>query len=195
MKKILSIILALAMLLSFASCAVNNDKENYSDNIINNVEEKIDEVVDEFVTVTFTLPKMGDEPPETELTDEEKEAGFISVVINDDGSSTYTMKKSAWEDYLEEFRTTGLDNILNTSENGYESIYSYEINKDLDVATLYVDYDKYNSGADGFVMINVHLVMTLIQYINGATDETVSYTINIADYQTKEIKDTISMPQ
>jgi hypothetical protein len=58
-----------------------------------------------------------------------------------------------------------------------------------------VDYDQYSSGADGFAMINVHLVMTLIQYINGATEDTVAYTVNIADYESKEIVDTIKMPQ
>ena len=40
MKKLLSIILALAMILSLASCAVNTGKDDSSGNIIDNVEEK-----------------------------------------------------------------------------------------------------------------------------------------------------------
>ncbi len=199
MKKFLSILLTLAMLLSFASCSVSGDKDNNNvspDNVVSEKSDNLnDNVLDELATVTFTLPKMGDEPVEAELTDEEKEAGFISVLVNDDGSSTYTMKKSAWLDYLEELRTTGLDSIVNTSEDGYASIYSYDINEDLDVATIFVDYDKYNSGGDSFAIISVHLMMTLIQYIKGESEDTISYTVNIADYQTKEIKDTINMPE
>lgn len=187
------------MLVSFVSCSVDGDKDNndaYPDNgVTEKSDNTIDNVLDELATVTFTLPKIGEEPVKTEFTDEEKEAGFISVVVNDDGSSTYTMKKSAWLEYLEELRTTGLDSIVNTSEDGYDSIYSYEINEDLDVATIYVDYDKYKSGGDSFAMLGVHMMMTLIQYIKGETEDTIAYTVNIADYQTKEIKDTINMPE
>lgn len=199
MKKIIAIILSVLMLFSVTACSSDSKKDvdKHEKATSDNRDDKPgreDSTEKVSRTVSFTLPKLGEDEYSTELTQEQIDAGFLSVEINEDGSATYTMSRHDWLIMLDEMRTTGLDSILNTSEDGYESFYSYEISEEFDSVTLYVDYNLYQSSEDPFALFSVMITMSMIQCVYGISSDEVGFTLNIADYQTQEIVDTINLP-
>lgn len=197
MKKFIAIILSLLMIVSFASCS-SDKKEDKPKNVSSDSNSKVDNRNEEKDkvngVVSFTLPKFGEEPYSSELTEEQIESGFLSVVVNEDGSATYTMARRDWLKMLDEIRTTGFDSFMNTSEDGYASFYSYEIGEEFDYITLYVDYDLYQSSSDPFALFGITITMSMVQCMYGIAQEDVGFTLNLVDYQTKEIIETINLP-
>ncbi len=155
------------------------------------------EIDEGLLTVTMTIPAdFVGETTQEELDQTAAEQGIDSIVLNEDGSATYTMSKAKQKELLEETKTSiqsSLDDVCGSED--YPTIESVTFNNDLTsftvninaaseeeiginetffVYTLFLYSGMYNSFA-GETVDNVH-----VDYISTSTGETIM-TFDSAD--------------
>ena len=106
MKKLLALILATLMLLSFAACGnAENETEITAEDGSNPISAEENMLS---VTVTLAATLFEDETKE-EIIASAKENGISKCVVNEDGSVTYTMSKSKHKEMLEDLEKSIAD--------------------------------------------------------------------------------------
>lgn len=182
LMKVLSLVLVVVFLLSLAACSTeqaNNEEtesdvrievevENSSDDseVDDEKEKEEDEAADSIevdenlLSVDVTVPaSFFDGSSEEEIKSDAEENGYSRIVVNDDGSVTYTMTKKQYKELLDELKV-GVDEYivdLTTGEDKIASFTSISYNDDLTVFDIKVDSSLYSSwdslGALGFYVL------------------------------------------
>ena len=186
MKKWLIAFSATALLLT--ACGRENKTEgNYIDFL--NVNKGI-------LNVDVTLPaSLFIDSTEEEIIAEAKENGVTETVVNEDGSVTYTMSKSKYEEMMKEIGdsiVSTIDEIVNSED--YTSIKEISYNKDFTEFDVKVNRQQYEEGFDGFAIIGLVMVSTYYSAFEGNSGEDSQTIFNMVDETTGEIYDTAIYP-
>lgn len=189
MKKLIAVLIALVLVLSLAACAGGDGGTTKSGEQSENTEpsgkteqsENTEpsgkteqsgktepsggisvDVGKELVTITIPDEFVDDELSEEDILAETEEEGILDVVINEDGSVTYTMTREKHDELMKEM-SDGIEKALEEMLNGEEEISFKEIthNEDFSVLEITVDPDLYTEFDDLNAMI---LTMVGAQY-------------------------------
>lgn len=128
------------------------------------------------------------------LTDEQKENGFTKIEKNNDGSITYTIKKSAYKTFIYDLKTearNGIDEIMNSGN--YSSIKNITYNDNFSEITIMVDKSLFENSIDSLAILSCRI--TSIMYQNFDIDSPKKCTITIKDFTTGEIIQTETYPE
>lgn len=186
MKKWLIAFSATALLLT--ACGRENKTEgNYIDFL--NVNKGI-------LNVDVTLPvSLFIDSTEEEIIAEAKENGIIETKFNEDGSVTYTMSNSKYNEMMKELGdsiVSTIDEIVNSGD--YTSIKEISYNKDYTEFYVRVNRQQYEEGFDGFAIIGLVMVSTYYSAFEGNSGEDSQTIFNMVDETTGEIYDTAIYP-
>lgn len=194
MKKIIVLLLTVAILLCFASCSSGETTEK-EETSATSATTTTTEIVDEnLLTVEITVPaSMFDEDnqPSNELSEEQKEQGFKSVQINEDGSVTYTMSKAAFKDYKENLKVSVEDNFNNLGSE-YSFIQKVDYDSNFSVVKLYVDEATYSQGFNFMCVMAVGYSANMYQ---AYTNEEISCTVEVYNNANGELIESATYPQ
>lgn len=151
-----------------------------------------DWVDNNLLTVDITFPASfytdSQTKPSNELTEKEKANGYTAVKVNDDGSVTYTIKKSAYNKIVAETKNSTIQtlNEIVTSGN-YPSVKKIGYNNSLSKISVYVDKTAYSQNMDGFAMLNIQIAVAFYQVISQDKNP---LEISVIDISTNEVFDT-----
>lgn len=194
MKKFIVLLLSVIMLLCFASCSSSepNTKENSTSS---SEATTANEIVDEnLLTVEITIPaSMFDEDnqPSNELSEEQKEQGFKSAKVNEDGSVTYTMSKAAFKEYKENLKAS-VEDTFNNLGSEYSFIQKVDYDSNFSVVKLYVDEATYSQG---FNFMSVMAVGYSANMYQAYTNEEISCTVEVYNNANGELIESANYPQ
>ncbi len=193
MKK-LFLVLTVLLLLIVSGCSdsgtpaeESNDSAGAGDTV---------EVEKGLFDVTVTLPAAMIEADDIEATiAEAKKNGVKEVVVNEDGSLTYKMSKSTHSNMMRELRKSFDETAAEiiTGED-FVSIKEIKANEDLTSIVLIVEKEAYEKSLDGFASFGLALVAMYYQLFDGVQEGDISVTINIEDFNTGEVFNTIIYP-
>ena len=192
MKKILAIILFAAMVLSLTACSVN--KKTSTDSTTEQGGQM--EVDKGLMNVTITIPAdmfnmfgENDEGTDYEEIKADAEAkGYKSCTVNADGSVTYVIPKSVYNQELEELRTDTAKSLDDMVNNGsYESFTKIEYNSDFSEIKVYVDPAKY-SDWDTISVIGFNILGAYYQAFSGVQGDRIDVVVQYVDKDSGEIK-------
>lgn len=194
MKKIIVLLLTVAILLCFASCSSGETTEK-EETSATSATTATTEIVDEnLLTVEITVPaSMFDEDnqPSNELSEEQKEQGFKSAQVNEDGSVTYTMSKAAFKDYKENLKVSVEDNFNNLGSE-YSFIQKVDYDSNFSVVKLYVDEATYSQGFNFMCVMAVGYSANMYQ---AYTNEEISCTVEVYNNANGELIESATYPQ
>lgn len=194
MKKITAILIALAITIAFAACSNNTASNNENASEATESTETTAQIVDEnLLTVDITVPAsmFSEESPATdELSQEQKDKGFKSAKLNDDGSVTYTMDKSAFKDYKEELKKSSEDS-LNSLSNDYPCISNVGYNDNLSEIKISVNRSEYENGMNFLCITQAGFIANIYQ---AYTNETIKSEIKVIDKDTDEVIESATYP-
>lgn len=193
MKKFVSILISIIFILSLAACS-SNSSDKITETANGTTETTNKDIVDEnLLNVDITVPASmftEENPASAELTQEQKDKGFKSAVINEDGSVTYTMSKKAFKAYKSELLQSTQEQ-LNALPNDYTSIKTVEANDDLSQITLKVNKQEYENSMDYFCIYQAGVLCNICQAYTGETIQTV---IDVVDQNSGETLNTATYP-
>lgn len=194
MKKIIVLLLTFAILLCFASCSSGETTEK-EETSATSATTTTTEIVDEnLLTVEITVPaSMFDEDnqPSNELSEEQKEQGFKSAQVNEDGSVTYTMSKAAFKDYKENLKAT-VEDTFNNLGSEYSFIQKVDYDSNFSVVKLYVDEATYSQGFNFMCVMAVGYSANMYQ---AYTNEEISCTVEVYNNADGELIESATYPQ
>lgn len=193
MRKIIVLLLVIAMSICFASCSSGEPSANENTSATSSTTTT--EIVDEnLLTVEITVPaSMFDEDnqPSNELSEEQKEQGFKSVKINEDGSVTYTMSKASFKDYKEKLKASTEDTFNNLGSE-YSFIQKVDYDSNFSVVKLYVDEASYSQGLNFMCIMAVGYSANMYQ---AYTNEEVKCTVEVYNNANSELIESATYPQ
>jgi hypothetical protein len=132
MKKFISLLLALVMMLSLAACGTGSEAKGGNDEKVENIIwdelEKMGKIESEsglfFVSITLPADFVGSEITQESL-DKEKGEGYTTATLNPDGSVTYKMTKKQHKtllDTLAESFDTGIQEIIDSPDFAFTEV-------------------------------------------------------------------------
>lgn len=194
MKKML-IVLLVILLFVVAGCNSNSPDTIAEDNDNDSTDESIN-VEKGIFDVTITLPaSMVDLENIEETIAEAKEKGVKEVIVNDDGSITYKMTKSAHNDIMQDLHNSFEEMAEELTTSGdFVSIKNIEYKKDFSSITLVVDKSVYENSLDGFAVFGLGIAAMYYQLFDGVQPEKINVLINLKDTNTGEVFGTIIYP-
>lgn len=147
------------------------------------------EVEQGLFNVELTIPKdLVGETTQEDLDAICAEYGFKSILLNEDGSATYTMSKQQHQDLLEEYRAqinAGLTEMLNSED--YPTFTDIKSNDDFTEFTITTTSTELDM-QESFSVIQFYLYGGLYAAFNGTPDSNISVTFINAD--SKEVIET-----
>ncbi|MBS4177745.1 hypothetical protein KHA89_09500 [Bacillus sp. FJAT-49731] len=159
-------------------------------------EERGVEVDKGLLNVEITLPKdfIGDDNVD-EIIAEAKADGVKDITKNDDGSLTYKMSKSVYNDLMKEMKAGTREYIeeIKNSED-FVSIKDITHNKSFSEFTLVVDQEAFENSFDGFAALGLGMTGLFYQVFAGITAEDAKATISVKDAETGEVFNTLVYP-
>lgn len=165
--------------MDFANTFSESSNEDADQNIDSGAKVEVDKGL---IDVTLNIPPdlVGDTTQE-ELDATCKEKGFKSIVLNDDGSATYTMTKEQHKKLMEEYKIQ-IDNTINEmiGSEDYPNITSIEANDnytEFTVATKNKELDM----AESFSAMSFYMYGGIYNAFNGENVENISVTFINAD--------------
>ncbi|MBB5175046.1 hypothetical protein [Texcoconibacillus texcoconensis] len=175
MKKVLSLLLAVAVLLS--ACGGADEAEE-------NVE----------ITIPASFFEEEELDPD-ELIDEALDEGVEDVIENEDGSMTYVMTPEMHQELMAELEEAS-NETMETIKNDEQmvSIVDITANEDYSEFTMIVDQEAFENSFDGFAVLALGMSGMYYQLFSGVDEEDFQVTINIEDEETGEVFDTIEFP-
>lgn len=193
MKKIISLILAVVMLLSFTACT--GEKTEKETGATENAESQSPVNAEEnLLTVTVNLAaSLFEGKTEDEIKADAKENGISKCVINKDGSVTYTMSKSKHKELLkdlEEGIEESCESFIN-GENKVDSFLEIKTNDDFSEFNIVIDSDKYTM-MDSMNAMSFYILGIYYQCFAGGNFDEVDVVLNFIDSDTQEIISTSS---
>ena len=191
MKKVLAILIMAVMIVTFVACSAQKPNDT-TDN--GSTEPSKSDVVDEnLLTVDITVPaSMFDEenPASEELSEEQKEQGFKSAKLNDDGSVTYTMSKSSFKKFKETSKQAVVE-TLDSLNSDFPCVVSTDFNDDFSEIKIYVDKSEYENGMNFLMLLQVGFAANIYQTY---TNETVLSNVYVIDKDTNETLNSATYP-
>lgn len=195
MKKALVLIICLG-LFGMSACSKDTTITKSSDDNVNYLDttptdtsdENVVNVDEGLLTVTLTIPAnlMG-ETTQADIDKAVSEKGFISGILNDDGSATYVMTKAKHKEIIDEMAESMDKSIQDiVDSNDYPNIVSVTHNKD------FTDFEiKY--AADEVDLVDSFMVYTfyLIGWTYGAYSGQSAENIHV-EYVSSDTGDIIS---
>ena len=167
MRKVLSLTLALAMVLSLSSCGGQNGGTSAPSasstpsassapaastadgsagaNASSSGGSGMVEVDSGLFNVTITVPAtfMGEDATQESLDATAKEKGYKSITLNEDGSATYVMSKAKHKEMMDELRQQIDDSLEEMISSGtYPDVVSASVNKDITKFTIKVNTEE-----------------------------------------------------
>ena len=187
MKRILAVLLIVAMIFSLAACGGTSKDEGKNDGI--NVDEGL-------LNVDITMPaSMFEGQTDQEILDDAAENDY-KCVVNEDGSVTYTLSKKQQREALKEMKED-LDEVIQECLEGEDALESFEAityNSDLTKFTIKAN-EKYGTGFDNFAALGFMITSSYYQLFAGKDPESIDCVITFVDYKTNEEIDTVSMKE
>ena len=185
MKKIISILLVIAMMFSFSACGKDEKTEENNGNDTVQVDEGL-------LFVDITAPaNMFEGKSEQDIIKEAEDDGY-KCVVNEDGSVTYTMTKKQQKEMLREMKEDiddQIDDILNGG--GSSSFESITYGKNFESFEFIVNerYDNYN---DALTAIGFLIYGSYYQIFSGVDMDDVDCVITCIDSKSGEEVNQIS---
>lgn len=149
-------------------------------------------------TVELTIPaeflEMVDEDFDYTLTEENKEAGFTDIKKNEDGSATYTIKKSDYKKLKKELQETtkeSLDELV--TDGSFSSLKEIEYNDDFSEITITVAGEKYEKSFDAMAVTACGLCSLSYQIFDVDAENVCKVTVK--DSSTDKVIDTQVFPE
>lgn len=161
--------------------ASNEEQENTSDNSELESSGKV-EVDEGLFDVELTIPaNFVGESTQEELDALCEENGFKSIVLNDDGSATYTMAKNKHKEIMDEYRTDILNNLNDMigSEN-YPNITNIETNDNFTEFTVTTKNTELDL-AESFSFLTFYMAGGIYNAFSGEEIDNISVTFVNAD--------------
>jgi hypothetical protein len=114
-------------------------------------------------------------------------ADGIEATANGDGSYTYKMSKSKYNEMINAFKISFDDSLKDISESGdYPSIKLVEADANYKNFKLYVDKGAYESSLDSIAEINIYIEALFYHALNGENVDNLQLNFTIIDNLTKE---------
>lgn len=147
------------------------------------------------VTVTIPASFYEDELDMEQLEKESEEIGITDISINDDGSVTYKMPKSAHKKWLQESADELDQSLVEMVESDdFVSIKDISPNKNYSEFTMVVDGEAFENSFDSMAILGIHLAGAFYQFIDGTDPEDYSVKINVVDEESGDIIDSLIYP-
>lgn len=197
------ILLLLAMLIYFNKVKtvpfVSSPENKYSQNVTatqnhgENVTKTFDDKKEDTIEVTLDSLFFGEYSyASDELTDEQKEKGFLKAKVNGDGSVTYTIKKTAWEEMVKEMKIDLEKSIAEiTSSDSLPEIKKIDYNNDFSKFKIAVDKSLYEKEFDHTFFMSLYIASG---YYQKFTQNIPKCTFEIIDVNTHDVLDAIVYP-
>ena len=183
MKKFLVLLMALTIIFTFCSCADKSDSDN------NNIDSMV-EVDKKLLDVTVNLPAyMFSDETEEEIIAAAKEEGYKSCVVNEDGSVTYVMSKSHYNERIQEMKDRVAEGCAEKiSDTGdYKYITDIKYNDDFSEFKIYIDTDVAEN-LDFFTTVELLLTARYYQsFVGYPADKVDTRIITLNDASGEEI--------
>ena len=197
MVKRIAIVLFLGMTMVFSGCSSNSQEASSASSSAaasqssaqepassDTSSEQAVSVDENLLSVEIVMPAYFFEGSEPQDVIAEAEAAGIEASPNDDGSYTYKMSKSQYNDMMDEIKITLDEALKDIYESGdYPSVKLVEADSEYKNFKMYVDREEFESSFDSFAKLNVY-VSSLMYHVFTGDD----YRINISliDNDTKE---------
>lgn len=121
--------------------------------------------------------------------------GIRKVVLNDDGSLTYTMSRAAHNKMMQGLRENFIRNVEDMKSGGdFASIKDVQYNKELTLLTLIVDRELYENSMDAFAVFGLGMAAMYYQLFDGVKADHVAVTVEVRDLSTGEIMSHVVYP-
>lgn len=197
MKKIFILIVTFAMVLSISACSTNSQQTKGSGEQVQPEQQNKENGIETdkgLIDVTITVPKsLVGENPSSELTDEQKQKGFKSVTLNEDGSQTYVISKKDHEIFISELRQLTADTLKEIVTDGsFASIKDVDFNNNFSQVTLTVDESAFNNSFDSMAALSVYMSAAVFQAFNGDDG---NVKIEFKNKDTSEVFKTVNYPE
>lgn len=164
--------------------ACSNDKEK-AKNVA--VDKKDDEVEVTFPAILYKNISID------MISEKAKTDGIDEVIRNDDGSVTYKMSKSVYNDMLE--RTDQLiNNIINKSKEKTETFKDITYDKNFSKFTLVVDQKNYKNSSEVFTTYILGISALNYQVYRGTKADDAKVSIALKNEKTGEVFSEITFP-
>lgn len=185
MRKVLSLTLALAMVLSLSSCGGQNggtsapsassapaastaDGSAGADASSSDGSGMV-EVDSGLFNVTINVPAtfVGEDATQESLDATAKEEGYKSITLNEDGSATYVMTKAKHKEMMDELRQQINDSLEEmTSSGNYPDVVSASVNKDITQFTIEVNTEELSTET-AFLSLGCIIIGGMYHAFNG----------------------------
>lgn len=139
--------------------------------------------------VKVTLPASIFEGTDKSTIEEEGKAkGIHEVVVNDDGSVTYTMNKKTHKALLDEVKKSVDESIekLLADKDTYHSFSKIEYNDDLTEFNIYVDASKYGV-LESLSALGFYVAGNMYQAMNTVEEGNINTKVNFINEDTNEV--------
>lgn len=145
------------------------------------------------INIPVELLELGDEPFDYKLTEKNKENGFTNIEKNSDGSATYTIKKKAYNKFIEEYRSEVKETLDKLSSDGtFTSIQKIEYTNNFDKITIVANKKKFESSLDSISIMTCGLSSYWYQMFD--VNSNGKCTVEVKDSITDEIFKTATYP-
>lgn len=148
------------------------------------------DVVDEkLLTVDIVIPAVcfsEAKPATAELTQEQKDMGFKSAKVNEDGSVTYTVSKKLYKTIKEE-TAKSTEEQLSVIPDIAPSVKSVEYNEDFSEIILKVDKAAYENTLDSLSVFQAGMLETVYQAYTGISADKMKTVVKVIDEATGEV--------
>lgn len=172
-----------------------NIDSNFTDGIGGPDENLTNAVTENMLTVDICIPAMcfnETNPATAELTQEQKNMGFKSAKVNEDGSVTYTVSKKAFETIKQEMSVSTKEQLA-AIPNDAPSVKAVEYTDDFSSVTLKVNKEAYEQSLDSLSIFQAGFLCNMYQAYTGVpadkmktvvkvVDESTGYTLATAEY-------------
>lgn len=184
MKRLISVILILAMMFSFAACGKEQEENKGGINVDKNL-----------LDVTVNLPaNFFEDKSESEIIATAESEGIKSCTVNEDGSVTYVMSKSKYKEMTDEIYNGFVEECQNkiddTEDYGYITDIKY--NDNLSEIKVYIDKDL-GDGLDFMTIVSYYMMGMYYQAFLGIPSEETDVRITEIDDATGEEIDSYAL--
>lgn len=194
MKKIIALFISAILLLSMASCGIepingSSEKSNSTDS------DKQIEIDENLTTIDITIPAlyMGDDFMTTgQLTEEQKQQGFILAKTNDDGTVTCKIKKGDWKKAMKKYEE-GIDESINelVTSGDYPSVKKISHNRSYTKFTFEVDKESFENSMDS---ASTWVIAMGVGLYLGFSQKEAKFSFDMKDTSTGKVFKTMNYP-
>jgi len=201
MKKLVSIISVLALILSFTACTgkpepVTGDPEKVTG--VQYVEKTGDEAKEESKVgedeVRVYIPADYLYSSVQSISDDAKSKGGYDVTVYEDGSVAYLMSRSDYDKMMADNKAAFEENIADLKQRHNRVFTDIKYNEDFSHIDFYVNATVYTESGDTMVQENLYAGSRMYQMYLGKDPKTIKMTFNTYDSETGEKVESSTYP-